>query len=202
VAALVNAPCVAYRDYNKDEGRKNVNEARRFAQDRRIHWLGALTVMMGIGLCIGCSLASTETAAGDTAGPPEAQHLVNVAGASGVALDGYDPVAFFTEGKAVNGDHTISSTHKGATYFFASKEHREAFEADQEAYVPQFGGYCAYGVAKGGLFPVDITTWQIRDGKLYLNLNPAMVEQFNKDLEGNVARAQRNWPELVKQKGR
>ena len=98
----------------------------------------------------------------------------------------------------MNGDHRISATYKGTTSFFASKEHKATFEADPERYVPQFGGYCAFGVAKGGLFPVYIDTWKIKDGKLYLNLNPEMLEAFEKDVEANIAKAEKNWPKLVK----
>lgn len=128
--------------------------------------------------------------------------LVNVAGASGVALDGYDPVAFFTDSKPVNGDPGISATHAGATYFFASQRHKTLFESNPEKYVPQYGGYCAFGVSVGALFPVDINTWQIRNDKLYLNLNPAILAEFNKDLDGHVAKANRNWPDLVKKNAR
>jgi YHS domain-containing protein len=130
--------------------------------------------------------------------PVVAGELVNVAGASGIALDGYDPVAFFIDKKPTHGDPAISATYKGAKYLFASKEHKVKFEADPEKYVPQFGGYCAFGAAVGALFPVDINTWQVRNGKLYLNLNPAISEQFNKDFEGHVAKAEKNWPGLVK----
>lgn len=127
-----------------------------------------------------------------------AGELVNVAGASGIAVDGYDLVAFFTDKKPTNGDPSISTTYKGAKYFFASKAHKAEFEADPDKYVPQFGGYCAYGVAVGALFPVDINTWQVRNGKLYLNLNPEILKLFNKDFEGYVVKAEKNWPELVK----
>ena len=130
--------------------------------------------------------------------PVFAGELVNVAGASGIAVDGYDPVAFFTEKKPTNGDPSISTTYKGAKYFFVSKAHKAEFEADPDKYVPQFGGYCAYGVAVGALFPVDINTWQVRNGKLYLNLNPEILKLFNKDFEGFVVKAEKNWPELVK----
>jgi YHS domain-containing protein len=127
-----------------------------------------------------------------------AGELVNVAGASGIALDGYDPVAFFTDNRPTHGDPAISATYKGAKYLFASKEHKVKFEADPQKYVPQFGGYCAFGAALGALFPVDINTWQIRDGKLYLNFNQAILAKFNKDFEGYVAKAEKNWPGLVK----
>src|SRR6266702_379405 len=98
-----------------------------------------------------------------------AGELVNVSGASKAALSGYDPVAFFTDSKPVNGSPFIAAEHQGATYFFATEEHKKLFTEDPDKYVPQFGGFCAYGVSVGKLFPVDITTWQVRDGKLYLN---------------------------------
>jgi len=127
-----------------------------------------------------------------------AADLVNVSGASKVALSGYDPVAFFTDAKPVNGSPFISAEHQGATYFFASEEHKALFTANPEHYVPQFGGFCAFGVGLDKLFPVDINTWQVRNDKLYLNLNPAILEKFNADFNGNTAKADKNWPGLVK----
>lgn len=127
-----------------------------------------------------------------------AADLVNVSGASGVAINGYDPVAFFTDKKPVNGNFQISATHRGATYFFASEQHKKLFTGNPDKYAPQCGGYCAFGVSVGALFPVDIRTWQVRNGKLYLNLNPDILKMFNKDLDGNIAKANKNWPGLVK----
>jgi len=95
---------------------------------------------------------------------------------SGVAIQGYDPVAFFTDGKPVKGDLKFVSKRNGAIYFFASKEHKELFNAEPAKYEPGFGGYCAYG--KG-----------IRD-------------DFNKDMNGNLAKANANWPGLVEKKGK
>lgn len=132
------------------------------------------------------------------ASPAPAADLVNVSGASGVAVDGYDTVAFFTQSRAVHGDPGIKSVYQGATYFFASKEHQRLFEASPAKYVPQYGGYCAYGVALNALFPVDISTWQVRDGKLYLNLNPEILKAFNADFGGNDRKAGGNWAELQK----
>jgi YHS domain-containing protein len=123
--------------------------------------------------------------------------LVNVSGASNIAVGGYDTVSFFTDSKALNGDPGISATYQGATYIFANKEHKDLFVASPEKYAPQCGGYCAYGVAVGALFPVDISTWQIRNGKLYLNLNKTILKKFNEDFDGNVAKAEKNWPTLV-----
>jgi hypothetical protein len=131
-----------------------------------------------------------------------AADLVNVSGASNIAVSGYDTVAFFKDNKAVNGDPFITATYQGATYIFASKEHKELFEAAPEKYAPQCGGYCAFGVSVGALFPVDINTWQIRDGKLYLNLNKAILKKFNADFDANVAKANKNWPDLVAKHGK
>lgn len=127
-----------------------------------------------------------------------AGNLVNVSKASKAAVGGYDPVAFFTDAKPVSGSPSITAEHQGATYFFASEEHKRLFTENPEKYVPQFGGYCAYGVSEGKLFPVDISTWQVRNGKLYLNLNHDVLKKFNADFEGKVTKAEKNWPGLVK----
>jgi len=121
----------------------------------------------------------------------------NVSGASGIALQGYDPVAFFTESRPVHGDPAIQAKYDGATYLFSSKANQMRFQENPSKYAPQFGGYCAYGVSVEALFPVDIDTWQIRDGKLYVNLNPEILKAFNQDFEGNVAKAKKNWPTLM-----
>jgi YHS domain-containing protein len=134
--------------------------------------------------------------------PVLAADLINVAGASGVAVDGYDPVAFFTDGKPVNGSPSISAMHDGATYFFATEEHKRLFTLDPDKYAPQYGGFCAFGVALNALFPVDISTWQVRNGKLYLNLNHDILKTFNADFDGNVAKAGANWPGLVRKNAR
>ncbi len=132
----------------------------------------------------------------------QAADLVNVSGASNIAVSGYDTVAFFTDHKPVNGDPGISATYQGATYIFASKEHKELFEAAPEKYSPQCGGYCAFGVSVGALFPVEISTWQVRDGKLYLNLNQTILKKFDADFDANVAKVQKNWPGLVEKNGK
>ena len=127
--------------------------------------------------------------------------LVNVAGASEVALHGFDPVAFFTDSKPTNGSFEITATHRGATYFFANEENKAEFAADPDKYAPQYGGFCSFGVSVGALFPVDISTWQVYNNKLYLTLNPDVNEMFNQDLDGNIAKAAGNWPGLVEKNG-
>lgn len=139
------------------------------------------------------ALLSVSAIAGD---------LVNVTGASKAAVSGYDTVAFFTDAKPVNGSPSITAEYQGATYFFASEEHKKLFTDKPEKYAPQCGGFCAYGVGLGKLFPVDINTWQVRNDKLYLNLNADVLKKFNADFDGNVAKADKNWPELVKKNGK
>ncbi len=128
--------------------------------------------------------------------PASAQSAANVSSDSNVAINGYDPVAFFTMKKPVNGDFNTTSTHEGATYFCANREHKTIFDANPVKYAPQFGGYCAFGVSVGALLPVDINTWQVRNDKLYLNLNPQILEMFNKDIDAHIAKADKNWPAL------
>ncbi len=125
--------------------------------------------------------------------------LVNVSGASGIGLDGFDPVSFFQSEKPINGSPTIRAQHAGATYLFASETSKRTFLADPERFVPQYGGFCSYGVSINVLLPVDITTAQVRNGKLYLNVNADILKKFNADFEGSVSRANTNWPGLFDQ---
>eukprot|EP00543_Licmophora_paradoxa_P017754 CAMPEP_0202465028 /NCGR_PEP_ID=MMETSP1360-20130828/64118_1 /ASSEMBLY_ACC=CAM_ASM_000848 /TAXON_ID=515479 /ORGANISM="Licmophora paradoxa, Strain CCMP2313" /LENGTH=88 /DNA_ID=CAMNT_0049088587 /DNA_START=38 /DNA_END=301 /DNA_ORIENTATION=+ len=86
------------------------------------------------------------------------KELINTSGASKVALGGYDPVAFFTDSKPMNGDFNITAENRGATYYFTNEEHKRMFKSNPDKYAPQTGGFCTFGVSVGALFPVDITT--------------------------------------------
>jgi YHS domain-containing protein len=121
---------------------------------------------------------------------------------AGLALQGYDPVAFFTNGKPVKGKPEFPVRHNGAVYYLASKEHRDAFKADPTKYEPAFGGYCAYGVSKNKLVEVDVEAFQIVDGRLLLQYSKGVRDDFNKDPKGNLAKANANWPALVEKKGK
>ena len=127
--------------------------------------------------------------------------LVNV-DKTGVAIQGYDPVAFFTDGKPVKGDQKFLAKHAGAIYFFASKEHKDLFKADPDKYTPEFGGYCAYGVSRNKLVEIDVDAFQIVDGKLLLQYNKGVRDDFNEDAKGNLAKANANWTGLVAKKGK
>ncbi|HTI98458.1 MAG TPA: YHS domain-containing (seleno)protein [Dongiaceae bacterium] len=127
--------------------------------------------------------------------------LVNV-DKTGVAIQGYDPVAFFTDKKPVKGDQKFPLKHDGAVYFFASKEHKDLFKADPAKYTPEFGGYCAYGVSRNKLVEIDVDAFQIVDGKLLLQYSKGVRDDFNEDAKGNLARANANWTGLVEKKGK
>jgi YHS domain-containing protein len=102
---------------------------------------------------------------------------------NGVAIQGYDPVAFFTQNKPVKGSAEFQSSYRGATYYFASVEDKSAFDAAPAKYEPQFGDYCAYGVSQGHLAPVRIQAFQIVNGSLLMQYDLDVKKTFNKDQE-------------------
>lgn len=110
-----------------------------------------------------------------------------------LALRGVDPVSYFTEGKPVLGEVEINTTHHGATYRFASEANKAAFLANPEKYAPQFGGYCAYGLAKGFKFDGDPNVWKIVDDKLYVNISPKVAELWKADTANLISEADGKW---------
>jgi len=105
-------------------------------------------------------------------GAISAQNSMVYANEENVAIEGYDVVAYFTDYQAVRGSKTFSTTHDGAIYYFVTQEHLDAFNANADKYLPQYGGYCAFALAKhNAKVPVDPTEFMINDGKLYLFFN-------------------------------
>lgn len=127
--------------------------------------------------------------------------LVNV-DKTGLALQGYDPVAYFTENRPVKGDPQFVSSYNGARYQFASAANKSAFDANPAKYEPQFGGFCAYGVSKGYTVPIKVDAFQIMNDRLLLQYDLGAREAFNKDPQGNLQKADGNWPKLVEKQGR
>lgn len=130
-----------------------------------------------------------------------AKSLINI-DRTGTGIKGYDPVAYFTDGKAVKGNPAISSIADGVTYFFASSTHKEVFDANPEKYEPEFGGFCAYGVSRGSLVEIDPTAFQIVNGKLLLQYSKGIMDKFNSDQAAFLQKAISNWPLLVEKKGK
>ncbi|WP_420404358.1 YHS domain-containing (seleno)protein [Nisaea sp.] len=117
---------------------------------------------------------------------------------NGVALRGYDPVAYFTAGQAERGDASFTATYEGATYHFASAARREEFLLEPRLYVPSYGGFCAYGVAVGQKFDGDPEVFALVEGKLYLQLDRATQTLWKAELDKNIAIADRTWPVIEK----
>lgn len=115
----------------------------------------------------------------------------------GAAIRGYDPVAYFTEGKPVKGKPELTHQWKGATWRFASAANRERFAAAPEKYAPQYGGYCAYGVASGYAVKTEPDAWSVVDGKLYLNYDRNVQASWVKDIPGYIRKADANWPRAL-----
>lgn len=114
------------------------------------------------------------------------------------AIDGYDPVAYFTLGKPTPGSAEFTHEWNGATWRFASKEHLELFAADPEKYAPQFGGYCAFAVSENYTARTDPqAAWTIVDNRLYLNFDPDVAAQWAAGRAERITAASRNWPGVL-----
>ena len=116
----------------------------------------------------------------------------------GLAIRGYDPVAYYQQSAPVKGSSQFSFQWQGANWLFASAENRDRFQAEPERYAPQYGGYCAYAVSKGRTASIDPEAWKIVDGKLYLNYSKGVQKKWEQDVPGNIVKANRNWPDLHK----
>ncbi len=114
----------------------------------------------------------------------------------GVAIRGYDPVAYFTEGQAVKGSRAYAYNWNEASWHFSKPEHRDLFAADPERYAPQFGGHCANGLSKGKLVAADPEEWTIVDGKLYMNYNRPARDDWRAHKAVMIERAASNWADV------
>lgn len=121
------------------------------------------------------------------------------------AVSGHDVVAYFDmeqspvgtpQSPAVNGKTSITAEYNGATWAFSTEENRDKFIANPAAYVPQYDGHCAYGVAQQGKVPGNPNLWRIVDGKLYLNVTQDVVGFWEEDISGNLQKSEGNWPKL------
>lgn len=116
---------------------------------------------------------------------------------SNLALQGYDTVAYFTVGEPTKGSADYSTTFNGAEFRFASEENLNLFLGNPEQYAPQYGGYCAWAVAKGQTAKGDARRWAIVDNKLYLNYNKGIQKKWDKDRAGFITSADTNWPTVL-----
>jgi len=155
------------------------------------------SLITAMALALGAVAPSTVLAQATLAA--SAKVLVNAK--NGLALEGYDPMSFFAVGAPTRGQPAITAEHNGATYRFASEANRARFATDPEKYAPQYGGFCAYGMAKGYAAPVVIETAQIVDGRLMLNYDRSVQKTFDADRAAYVVSADANWPKVLEKKG-
>lgn len=146
-----------------------------------VAWVVVLVCLMGLS----------------TAGPVEAKSKINKSFFGGVAMEGYDPVAYFTAGRPIEGRKEFTVKWMEATWRFSSAENKALFEQDPAKYAPQYGGYCAWAVAQGHTAGIDPQAWKIVEGKLYLNYNLEIQKKWEADIPGNIKKADANWPGVL-----
>ena len=139
------------------------------------------------GVALSIALATSAMAAG----------VELNASSTGLALQGYDPVAYFTESAPTKGNWKITTSYNEATYRFSSEENKIAFEKNPEAYLPEYGGYCAFGAAMGFKFDGDPTVWKIVDGELFLNISSDIQTRWEGDIPGFIEQADNNWETIA-----
>jgi YHS domain-containing protein len=144
-------------------------------------------VLLALGLCV-LALSPVIVWGQSSA---QTKSLENIPG-----THGYDPVAFFTQGKAIKGDPQWQSTHDGVTYYFQSKADRDVFNQDPAKYAPQYGGYCAMSMTMGKFEDVDPNYSIVHDNKLLMQKNEKAHDMFVKDIDGNIKKADANWEKL------
>jgi len=128
----------------------------------------------------------------------EAGQEQSVFAEDGIAIRGYDPVAYFTEGEPVAGSPAHTFEWKGVTWRFVNVGHRERFADNPEMYAPAYGGYCAWAVAaKGELYSIDPHAWRIVDGTLYLNYSDAIQQRWEQDISGFIEQGNERWPQVM-----
>ena len=124
---------------------------------------------------------------------PFATNIEVNANANDVAISGYDTVSYFTKGAPTKGSNKYTAAFNGAVYQFSTAKNRNLFKANPSKYAPQYGGFCAMGIALNKKLNTDPTAWHIRGDKLYLNYNKAVQKKWSTDIPGYIETAQVNW---------
>jgi len=155
------------------------------------------------GMLLATLLLVSATFAGSAHAASPAINTLDKAGVwgkfkqTGIAVRGYDTVAYFTLSKPVKGSQNFKSDWNGATWFFSSQEHKELFDADPVKFAPQYGGYCAYGIANDYVVKIDPAQWKIVDDKLYLNYDSNIQKRWLKNIDGYIVAADRKLEALL-----
>ena len=141
--------------------------------------------------------AGSDSPATAEASAVETQAIHYFVDDNGLAIRGTDPVAYFTQGEPVAGNSEYTYTWNDATWQFASAENRDLFAANPDQYAPQYGGFCAWAVSQGYTASIDPNAWRIVGGKLYLNYSQGIQKRWERDIPGNIRKADANWPEVL-----
>ena len=147
---------------------------------RLTYRISVLIVVLGI--------AGAMTLRGQTPG--------SINAANGVAVQGYDVVAYHAQRQAVKGSRAFTHAWRGVNWQFASAENRDRFSSSPEAFAPEFGGFCAYGVSRGYAVDIDPQAFAVVDGRLYLNYSKGVQSTWNQDRAGYIEKARQNWPKV------
>ena len=115
----------------------------------------------------------------------------------GIAIKGTDPVAYFMEGKPVEGDKNFSYQWGNAMWWFKNEQNRDLFAQNPEKYAPQYGGFCAWAISQNYTATIDPNAWKIVEGKLYLNYDKRIQSRWKQDIPGHITRANRNWRDIL-----
>ena len=115
---------------------------------------------------------------------------------NGIAVNGYDVVSYFADGKPVKGINQFAFNWNNATWYFSSKAHLDSFKTNPDKYAPQFGGYCAYGVSENHKASTSADAWTIVNDKLYLNYNTDVMAKWRQDISNRINITNKNWPSL------
>ncbi len=149
-----------------------------------------LTRRAAVGLLLAAPTASAVAHAAFASEPETFQ-------VDGIAIHGYDPVAYFTQGEPVRGSDSHTIDYRGATWKFASAENLAAFKGDPGKFGPRFGGYCAYAASQGYLAPTVPEAWTIHEDRLYLNFSLRVRRRWSRDIVNNIAKGEANWPGIL-----
>lgn len=155
--------------------------------------LNARSVVAAVGLALAATTLTISTPSYAVVETSTSEVNTNV---QGLAMHGYDPVAYFTSGGPRKGKEKYAVRHTGGTYYFENAKNKDAFMADPDRYLPQYGGFCAMGIALGKKLDGDPNVWKVVNNKLYLNVNEDVSVAWNRDIPGNLYKANENWPEL------
>ncbi len=167
---------IADRSYHSHRRNSGQSEVKMYQTTRRFILAGALALI---------------------AAPARAENPIYTSTFSSVAVSGYDAVAYFTDGKPVEGSASFTADYDGATWRFASAANRDAFLEAPLKFAPQYGGYCAWAVSQGYTASTDPEAWKIVDGKLYLNYSKDVQSRWEQDIPGNIDKGDANWPSVL-----